>query len=265
MRCILAVFLLLLVILTGASVAPAQSTLAELQARLVHQPLLLRGLEYDDKIEFDAAGKSTGISAKTSPMLSAVDLDKVELKDGRLILKGKREAIVYIDSKPQPQRRKLSKLRIEIGAPATGDYTAPLAAIFTTELADLAPAAPDFWNNYLIHSNDPEVANHKLSSPQGDKTIRNVGGGVVGPRVLSAPEPKYSEEARHLKLSGNCLVYLHVEKDGSITHVRIQRPVGAGLDERSVAAVQSYKFAPATENDAPVVIEMQVEVNFQIF
>lgn len=261
MRCILAVFLLLLVILTGASVAPAQSTLAELQARLVHQPLLLRGLEYDDKIEFDAAGKSTGISAKTSPMLSAVDLDKVELKDGRLILKGKREAIVYIDSKPQPQRRKLSKLRIEIGAPATGDYTAPLAAIFTTELADLAPAAPDFWQPYLTHGHDPGFPKTVLTSDE--EGVRKIGGAVSAPKVLSTVQPDLGPDLRRLKVSGSCLIYFRLEKAAIISHVLIARPMGGGFDEAAVEAVKAYKFGPAMEKGSPVAVNMMLAVNFQ--
>jgi len=47
--------------------------------------------------------------------------------------------------------------------------------------------------------------------------------------------------------------------------VSIIRPIGVGLDERAIAAVQSYKFAPATENGGPVRVEMNVEVNFQVF
>jgi protein TonB len=37
------------------------------------------------------------------------------------------------------------------------------------------------------------------------------------------------------------------------------------LDEQAVAAVSQYTFQPAMENGAPVVVELNVEVNFQIF
>ena len=49
---LLATFFLLLC----CSFASAQSNLSELKARVVHQPLFLRGLWAGDKLEFDAAG-----------------------------------------------------------------------------------------------------------------------------------------------------------------------------------------------------------------
>lgn len=40
--------------------------------------------------------------------------------------------------------------------------------------------------------------------------------------------------------------------------------LGSGLDEAAVEAVQKYKFAPATMNGQPVVVDLYIEVNFKI-
>ena len=95
--------------------------------------------------------------------------------------------------------------------------------------------------------------------------VRRIGGGVSAPVVLFAPEPEFSEEARKAKVAGNVLVYLQVDAQGRPTHVRVLRGIGLGLDEKAVAAVKAYKFKPAMENGQPVAVEMNVEVNFQIF
>jgi len=95
--------------------------------------------------------------------------------------------------------------------------------------------------------------------------IRRIGGGVAAPIVLFAPEPEFSEEARKAKTSGNVLVYLQVDTNGRPMHVRVLRGIGMGLDEKAVEAVSHYKFKPAMENGHPVTVEMQVEVNFEIF
>ena len=95
--------------------------------------------------------------------------------------------------------------------------------------------------------------------------LRRIGGGVSAPVVLFAPEPEFSEEARKAKVSGNVLVYLQVDTSGHPTHVRVLRGIGLGLDEKALAAVRAYKFKPAMENGKPVAVEMNVEVNFQIF
>ena len=95
--------------------------------------------------------------------------------------------------------------------------------------------------------------------------VRRPGGGVSRPEVLFAPEPEFSEEARKAKVAGNVLVYLQVDTNGRPIHVRVIRGIGLGLDEKAMEAVRNYKFKPAMENGKPVVVEMQVEVNFQIF
>jgi protein TonB len=95
--------------------------------------------------------------------------------------------------------------------------------------------------------------------------IRRIGGGVSAPIVLFAPEPQFSEEARKARLSGNVLVYLQVDTNGKPMKVRVLRGIGMGLDEKAVEAVSHYKFKPAMENGHPVAVEMQVEVNFEIF
>ena len=95
--------------------------------------------------------------------------------------------------------------------------------------------------------------------------LRRIGGGVSAPLVLFAPEPEFSEEARKAKAAGNVLVYLQVDAQGRPTHVHVLRGIGLGLDEKAVEAVRQYKFKPALEDGRPVPVEMNVEVNFQIF
>jgi protein TonB len=94
---------------------------------------------------------------------------------------------------------------------------------------------------------------------------RRIGGGVSAPVLVYQVEPESSEEARKAKVSGNVLVNLWVDTRGNPTHVHVLRGIGLGLDEKAVAAVKLYKFRPAMENGKPVLVEMNVEVIFQIF
>lgn len=95
--------------------------------------------------------------------------------------------------------------------------------------------------------------------------LYHVGGSVRPPIVTYQVEPEFSEEARKAKFSGNVQVALIVDANGSPSHVRVERGVGMGLDEKAVEAVRQYKFKPAMENGRPVPVEIYVEVNFQIF
>jgi periplasmic protein TonB len=95
--------------------------------------------------------------------------------------------------------------------------------------------------------------------------LAKIGGGVSAPVLQYAPEPEFSEEARKAKASGNVLVNLIVDQQGHPQNVHVLRGVGMGLDEKAVAAVEQYRFKPAMENGKPVPVQLNVEVNFQIF
>jgi protein TonB len=94
---------------------------------------------------------------------------------------------------------------------------------------------------------------------------RRIGGGVSAPVLIFSVEPEFSEEARKAKVAGNVLVNLWVDQSGKPSHVRVLRGVGMGLDEKAMEAVRQYRFKPAMENGKPVLVELNVEVNFQIF
>jgi protein TonB len=95
--------------------------------------------------------------------------------------------------------------------------------------------------------------------------VRRIGGGVSAPVLLYSPDPEFSEEARKAKFMGVVTVNLIVDEQGRPLNVRVLRGVGMGLDEKALEAVKQYKFKPAMEGGKPVKVELNVEVNFQIF
>ncbi len=95
--------------------------------------------------------------------------------------------------------------------------------------------------------------------------LRHIGGGVSSPELIYKVDPEFSEEARKAKFMGIVLVNLIVDQNGNPVNVHVLRGVGMGLDEKAVEAVKQYKFKPAREGGKPVAVELNVEVNFQIF
>jgi len=95
--------------------------------------------------------------------------------------------------------------------------------------------------------------------------IYRPGGDVSPPRLTFAPNPEYSKAARKAKLEGIVLLTLIVDENGSPRNVRVTRPLGMGLDENAVAAVQRYRFEPAMRDGNPVPARIAVEVNFRLY
>jgi TonB family protein len=103
------------------------------------------------------------------------------------------------------------------------------------------------------------------ASGDGSERVMKVGGDVSAPIPISMPDPEFTEAARQAKLSGSVLVHLLVDQNGDPTDAQVMRGLGMGLDEQALEAVRHYKFRPAKKDGKPVVVEMNVEVQFQAF
>ena len=95
--------------------------------------------------------------------------------------------------------------------------------------------------------------------------VYKVGGGVIAPRAVYTPDPEYSEEARLAQFQGSCLLWLVVGSDGKPHDVRIARSLGLGLDEKSIAAIHTWQFEPATKDGKAVSVQINVEVSFRLY
>jgi periplasmic protein TonB len=95
--------------------------------------------------------------------------------------------------------------------------------------------------------------------------VFRVGGGVSAPRIVSDPEPEYSEEARKAKYQGVCVLWLVVGPDGRPRDIKVARSLGLGLDEKAIEAVKNWKFEPAMKDGKPVAVQINVEVNFHLY
>jgi protein TonB len=91
-----------------------------------------------------------------------------------------------------------------------------------------------------------------------------MGKGITAPVPIYRVEPSYSEEARKAKWQGAVTVSLVVDSHGRPQNVRVIRPLGLGLDEMAVEAVQRWKFKPGSKNGKAVPVQAVIEVNFKL-
>ena len=84
------------------------------------------------------------------------------------------------------------------------------------------------------------------------------------PVKISSPQPQYTEIARKARIQGVVILQTIINKDGDITDVKILKGLPMGLAEAAVAAVQQWKYQPATLNGRPVAVYFNLTVNFQL-
>lgn len=116
----------------------------------------------------------------------------------------------------------------------------------------------------VIASDKPRSTDIGSGKPPDQGPVLKVGGPVSAPRVKSAPDPQYSKEARRAHVQGVVVLWMVVGVDGRAHDVKVARPLGYGLDEEAVKAVQKWRFEPAKRKGKPVPVQINVEVNFRL-
>ena len=84
-------------------------------------------------------------------------------------------------------------------------------------------------------------------------------------RVLSKPEPQYTEEARRSGITGTVILRVVFSRSGEVTNIRALQPLAGGLTEKAIAAARQIQFVPAKKNGQPVSMYMQLEYNFNLY
>jgi len=90
-----------------------------------------------------------------------------------------------------------------------------------------------------------------------------IGPGVTAPRLLRKVEPEYSPLSRADRIQGTVVLQLVVTEKGRPADVQVISPLGYGLDENAVAAIQKWEFVPGQKDGAAVPVRATIEVNFR--
>jgi TonB family protein len=84
-------------------------------------------------------------------------------------------------------------------------------------------------------------------------------------RVLSKPEPTYTEPARKAGVTGTVVLRVIFASDGEVKHIFVIRALGYGLTSQAIKAARLIKFDPAMKDGRPVSMYLQLEYNFNLY
>ena len=110
------------------------------------------------------------------------------------------------------------------------------------------PAEPDNDSIYQIVEEIPQF-------PGGENAMmKHVSQNIV-----------YPEEAKEKGIQGRVFVSFVIEKDGSVSNVKVLRGIGGGCDEEAVRAISSMpKWKPGKMKGKPVRVNYQIPVMFKL-
>ncbi len=232
--------------------------------RWIGRALILRGFWAADELKYDAAGHFTQPGKVTDWTLAGFDLEKVKRRnDGDLELDGVRVAARWNPDQHIFERHLITTETIKVifPAPSAPGVEPALAAMFAVGIDPaLQRSMPTYWSHSFIPGTawPPDDVTGKTVLAIGTKPPV----GLVYPEVVKKDEPGFTPEASADHVKGTVRVEMDVDENGVPRRVLVRQPLGYGLDEKTVEAVEKYRFRPGTLNGTPVVVEFVVNQGF---
>lgn len=90
-------------------------------------------------------------------------------------------------------------------------------------------------------------------------------GGINGFNRYILQNLKYPKPARRMGVEGKVFVQFVVQKDGTVSHVKVIRGIGAGCDEEAIRVIQkSPKWTPGRQRGHAVRVRMVIPLTFKL-
>ena len=263
----------------------------------------LRNFYGSDYLRYDSAGTLIGRSeAGPWTMYGRLEIDRFAVHKDKLQIGASRLLVVYDQKRGADYRyiRWQPNTLIEIDvSPNTSvtDLKKALGRVFMTSSEKFSDLAPAYWRSFLAGAEPntgpaapglpkekrspnsdsapaiPQPESEGATSTHPDQTpAADPGGGIrvkVSQGVMSAMlikqvVPTYPALAKLARVSGQVVLRVIINLDGSVGEVQIEHPAGAGMDDAAVEAVRQWKYERFLLKGNPVQVQTQVTVKYTL-
>jgi protein TonB len=87
---------------------------------------------------------------------------------------------------------------------------------------------------------------------------------MIRPVAIHRVQPLYTEPARRARTQGFVILQATIDRTGRVTGVEVVKPLPFGLDDAAVAAVEQWRFTPATLQGRPIPVYFRLTVYFRV-
>jgi TonB family protein len=262
-----ALILIVSSLLASSGFAQERSDLEKkLKAQLQGKTVVIRGLYDGNQLHYDQTGQIKGdVPIGSWTLFGYAQIDSLHLGDDQLKLRAQRQSVRFDGdtNKRKPHEIVGPPVEITIDAPAGASEQTLLAAlqgVFLGSAEQLTDIAPPYWQSFLRGMTPTEP-----KETLGGAVVKKVGNGVQPPKLRFSPDPDYNAAAKAARFQGNVVLSGVVDTDGWMKQMQIASPLGLGLDEKAIAAAQTWRFDPATKDGKPVPVRISIEINFHLY
>lgn len=264
----------------GVGAQTAKDAQKAFEKSVVGEPLYLRNFSGEAVVGARWTGSAVEFDETHVRMMAMVVVEKVKVSGDGVEMRGKRYPVVKDGAAGVKPGLEVTNVRLEVEL-GGGDRAASFAGLkdglFFATYEEAMAALPRNRGGRGPRDDkamfkggfNPRLPPERMCdcADRGTEACKGLvpALGLTPVKVLHVVDPQFSEEARAKKVSGNVQVAITVDATGKVSDVWIVRPMGRGLDENAVQAVQQYDIQPPACHGKGFATELYVDVNFQIF
>lgn len=154
---------------------------------------------------------------------------------------------------PPPPEASTELIIVEDDVEIEEEFSIDVEATASTEVKDFTPV--------MVVQEEEEIAEDVIFTVVEDQPSYP-GGEEARIRYLQE-NLRYPQMAREAGIQGTVFVTFVVERDGSVTDVRVLRGIGGGCDEEAVRVVQNMpRWNPGRQRGQPVRVQFNMPIRF---
>ena len=230
-----------------------------LTTKYVKKFVAVRGFPIGVRHQFDASGTLIGAMPGVFTLDGGLHVESVYVSPDRVELRG-RQAYLEYNAKTKKLEESIGGARMAVefarNANTPVQRNVEAAIVSLDELPKLVPA---YWTKFLSGNGeldavvDPATG---LAVPRASEAQ-----GLV-PKAVKQTTPEYPKAVQSLAVTGSVVLRVIVDEDGRPKVADIVTPIGYGLDQAAIDAVNQWEFEPARKDGKGVKVYFRVRVNF---
>lgn len=195
-----------------------------------------------------------------------------QLVDSMLRLYGKLHGVKYADSK---WNKNMPTMEYKVMIDESGtvekifmgkNNDEKINHLFLSVVQDwkFKPAAKD---GKIVKSQYPMILWFESDKPINEDDYLPIAENMPGPvgGMYSIQEKiTYPEIAKRAGLQGKVIIQAFIDEDGNVTHTKVVKGLGGGIDEMASDAVRKTKFNPGIQNGKPVKVQVTIPIVFKL-
>lgn len=203
----------------------------------------------------DKAKKVDNVSEEESKLtVGKVMVEPVKTVDGDVEYRSPVDTVI-VDKDPATIKKRTAPFKAVVPEPEEADSVACKKEEEVLIFGSVDEINPDTWIVDPESTEVFDVVQQMPSFPGGDRKLME----------YLAENTRYPKEFEESCIHGRVIVTLVIEKDGSITNVKVVRSLDPRLDEEAVRIVSSMpKWYPGKQNGVTVRVRYIIPVTFRV-